>query len=838
MQDGLNGSMCGRWRGGLYRGTALAALMIAGGLALPAQAQQQAEDAESDDAPIRMLEEIVVTAQKREQTLQDVGIAAQAFSGTDLYEYDVNKSFDLAAMTPGVHISGNLAGQNTQFTIRGVTQNDFNDIVESPVAVYLDEGYIPIAQGQTFATFDIERVEILKGPQGTLFGRNATGGLVHYISNKPELGVWDGYLETTYGRFDSPADADGVEVNAALNVPLGETLAARAALRFSKHDGYLKNNFPDGLVGGSPGPGAGADLGDDDTLAGRFSLLWEPRDDLRFTLMANAERARLATGPFQSKPTIGVFEEVNGQAELVNVIDVGPNETRASIGPDGNDFGTDLDNDGIFAGQGDPDDFFGRFGVGTDFFGYLDPDGREFSFSGDFAFDDSNSTDTWGINFNTEWDIGDSMTLTNIADYKDFEKLLFIDVDSAPVNQSANFAAVDAQSFSEELRLDGQTGRMTWVTGLYYLHIDNHSKNGLKFPVGSVVPGAPFDLTSVADLETNSFSAFGQIEYELSSKVTVIGGLRIIQEEKDYEFTQALFFTQDSRQIAQGDPLQIGPVFDENGAPVPFEDSTSDTHWAGNIQVDYRPNDDLLVYAAIKRGVKAGSFNAQLAGGLPIPNVGDAIPYDEEILLSYEAGFKATLARGLAQLNGNFFYYDYDDYQAFLFTGVSGIVTNADAKYKGAELSIRTSPVEGLDIQLGGSYIDAEVKDVPLRIGGPISRDVRPTYTPEFQASGRVRYEWPLLGGMMSTMADFTYSDEYFYNLRNFDADKFDSYFMLNARLGWISDDGHWEAAFKIKNLNNTKAGIQGFDLATLCGCNEISFQPPRWYGFTLKYNL
>ena len=133
------------------------------------------------------LEEVIITAQKREQNLQDVPVAVTAFTGKQMAALGVQKSYDIAAFSPGVHISGNLAGQNTQFSIRGVTQNDFNDIVEAPNAVYLDEGYIAIAQAQTFALFDIDRVEILKGPQGTLFGRNATGGLVHYISNKPDF---------------------------------------------------------------------------------------------------------------------------------------------------------------------------------------------------------------------------------------------------------------------------------------------------------------------------------------------------------------------------------------------------------------------------------------------------------------------------------------------------------------------------------------------------------------------------------------------------------------------------------------------------------------------------
>ncbi|MEL7028446.1 MAG: TonB-dependent receptor plug domain-containing protein, partial [Pseudomonadota bacterium] len=257
---------------------ALASAMAAG----PAMAQS-------------LLDEITVTAQKREQNVQDVGIAINVFSGAEIRALNVEQSFDIANFTPGVHISGNLAGQNTQFTIRGVTQNDFNDIIEAPNAVYLDDAYIAVAQGQTFAAFDVERVEVLKGPQGTLFGRNATGGLVHYVSVKPDFEEFSGYIDATYGRFDSPADANQARVEAAVNVPLSDKLAARAAIMYNYHDPYLKNLYPDGAVGAPPGPDAGADLGDDDTLAGRFTLAFEPTSALRGRIAFNGARSRIAT---------------------------------------------------------------------------------------------------------------------------------------------------------------------------------------------------------------------------------------------------------------------------------------------------------------------------------------------------------------------------------------------------------------------------------------------------------------------------------------------------------------------------------------------------------------
>ena len=213
-----------------------------------------------------VLEEVVVTAHKREQGQQDVGVAITAFTGSQLDALGIEESFDLATVTPGVHISGNLAGQNVQFSIRGVTQNDFNDVIEAPNAVYLDEGYLAIAQAQTFTLFDIERVEVLKGPQGTLFGRNATGGLVHYFSTKPNLQESEGYVDITYGEFSSKANASQVTIEAAYGGPLSETIAGRFAFKKNDQDGYLKNQYPDDAFGGlslglssgnSPGAGGG-----------------------------------------------------------------------------------------------------------------------------------------------------------------------------------------------------------------------------------------------------------------------------------------------------------------------------------------------------------------------------------------------------------------------------------------------------------------------------------------------------------------------------------------------------------------------------------------------------
>ncbi len=802
---------------------ALAAGMPAMAQTAPAAAQTSVFDTE-----------IVVTAQKRSENVQDVAISISTYSGTQLRALGIVKSSDIAVFTPGVALSGSLAGQNTQFTIRGVTQNDFNDIVEAPNAVYLDDGYIAIAQGQSFALFDIERVEILKGPQGTLFGRNATGGLVNYISRKPSLEKWEGFLDVKYGILDSRKSPGTLTVEGAAGGPLSDKIGVRGAFRVNAQQPWLINQYPAGAVGGSPGPGAGANLGDDHTQAGRLTLLLKPSDRTELTLSGNYSQTKMSTGPYQAKPTIAVY---NAAGELINVQDAAAGETRASIIPVGapgsrnGDFGSDLNNDGVVGGPGE---IYGR-PAGTDFFGYKDPDGPGPLISSDFAFHNQGYVDTWGVNLHASTELTDGITLTSITDFKKFDKLLFIDVDAGPANQLANYGSVDAKSFTEELRLNGKGTGYDWVAGFYYLNINNLSRNGLKAPINGLVPGNPIDIASTARLKTKSYSAFGQFNYDLTSEFRVVAGARIIREEKNYNFIQELYFSPDSRQIQPGTPLfPIGPL---TGASPRYLDKDGKTLWAGKLQIEYRPSADALLYLGVNRGVKAGSYNAQLNGGLATP--GSAIKYGAETLWNYEGGFKLSLADRKVRLNGSVYYYDYKNYQGFLFTGVSGIVINADARTYGAELSLQANPLPGLDVALAVSKFNSKVKNVPLRVGGPIVLDVKPTYAPEGQASALIRYGWGMFGGTMAVTANAAYSASYYYNLRNFAADRFGAYILVNTGISWKPASDRLELGFDVANVFNKRdVGVQGFDLATLCGCNEVSYKPPRSFSVSARVNF
>lgn len=806
-----------------------------------------------------VLEEVVVTAQKREQNLQDVGIAVTAFTGQQMKELGITRSVDVTGMTPGVHSGGAIAGQNTQFTIRGVTQIDFNDIVESPNAVYLDEGYMAIAQSQTFALFDIERVEILKGPQGTLFGRNATGGLVHFISTKPSFEQVEGYVDISYGEFDVPNNANLLTVEAAIGGPITDKFAARLAVKHNHQDPYLENDYPDQMFNPPPDPASGEDLGDDDTQAARLTLSFLPNDQTEITFSGNYATSEMNSAPYQSKPVTAVVGvNGSGMAEVINAIDTPAGSTDWAIVPpgytgpiadpfQGADFSTSpfVDQafmDAVFGGPGG-----GRPLPGGDFFGYLDRDGDDFKTSSDFAFKDSNSTDTWGLHLDIRYELENGMKFISITDYKDYEKKLLMDVDSAPVNQVANYAGVDATSFTQEFRLSGETDKSRWVVGAFYLNIDNHSDNGLKAHNNSiamlpdpVTPNAfvPIDIGVIAELETDSYNIFGQFEYDITDNWMLTVGLRAIEEEKDSEVNVGILPSFSYSSINVINPSTPGTVNGWYVGPFTFKDDDSKDLWAGKVQLDWRPTDDMLIYFGVNRGVKAGSYNAPLLGGYIMSGGNSAIPYDEEVLVSYEVGFKATI-NDVTRLNGSFYYYDYSDYQAFLFAGVGGVVINADAETYGAELELITSPIDGLDILLSAAYVDATVEDIPLNVlsGFPAS-DVEPTYAPKVQATALVRYEWAVGDSMMSVQVDSNYSDEFYYNLRNFDADKFDSYVLTNFRVGWSSPSDKLKLALEVRNITDERAGQMGYGLASFCGCNEESWQPPRYYGLNARYSF
>lgn len=771
-------------------------------------------ETEAAAAQAGVLEEITVTAQKREQSIQDVGITITAFSGEQIRELGFEDSFDIARMTPGVHISGNNGGQKTLFTIRGVTQNDFNDQTEAPVAVYVDEGYVPFGQGQVFGLFDLDRVEILKGPQGTLFGRNATGGLVHYISRRPTRDA-GGYADFTYGSYNQ------ARFEGAIGGPLSEAVSGRLAVMYNRFDEVLDNDYPNRAVtlNGTPLSHGGEDVFNDDTFGARGQLLFEPNDDVDILFIGSYARTREGTSPFLELPTVPVFD---AEGNHVGTIVAGPDETREAIAPDGTPIDHPLSFDGDLV-RPPGGNLYGPSCTPADY--------EDLECAMDFAFEDLNSTDTWGLQGKLTWRPSDAWTLTAISDYKNFEKFQGLPADGGPASTINVLFDAASETFSQEIRLDGELDRIRWVTGVYYLDIDldagvsiTADPNYLFLPLA----GVPWEDTALTTLQTNSWSVFGQAEYDLTESLTLIGGLRVIRENKDFTGEETFFLSTDPFELETHTPLF---------SPQPRRDHEQDKNlWSGKLQLDWHPTDSLLVFGGVNRGVKAGGFNAPFTFGAGFP--AENIPYGEEVLLAYEAGFKwDDLFGGTSRINGSVYYYDYDDYQGFFFNQIAGWVQNVDAEYKGVELEFFSSPTEALSLTLNFSYIDAEIYDVQL--GPGIFVDSEPSFTPAVQVAGLARYEWPqpAFGGQVYLQGSFNYADEFYDNIRNFDASKMPDYFIGNLRAGWTSADDHWDAAIFVNNVADERYFTIGYDLSNATGSNSLVPGKPRWFGVTVRYN-
>jgi len=722
------------------------AFLLASCIAFPTTAYAQS-DTEAAPAAATAPGEIVVTATRRDQRLQDVGISIAAYSGDDLAERGVTTSSDVAALTPGVNLSGTYGGQSVQFSIRGVTQSDFNDAIEGPVAVYIDDIYIASQQGQSMALFDIERVEALKGPQGTLFGRNATGGLVHFVVSKPEIGELSGKVSATYGRFDTTV------LEGALNIPVGDSVAVRASALWDYNGAMWKNVYPQGQ-----NPAAvetfiprdfpvGDDLGRKDSLSGRLQLLAEINDSWDIRLTASGTRQRFSESPWASSVAIPV---VDANGNVVNTVRSGANDTRSVIGADGENYF----NPGIFAFQAfqqGPGPIFAPTGAsitrfpGQTWFGYSPVDIGARELSKDYAQTDLNRFDAYSFAGHLNGLIGAS-EFTLVSGYNRYMKTFLLDADASPGNVFLFGNKADIQSFSTEARLAHSSDTLDWQAGLYYLHVNAFNAQGILGPTGSYfalvfelpqaaggfgIPGAlaaGVDPLAVFRLKTDSYSAFGQIDWEFAENLTAVIGGRVIHERQTYDYQTEIF-------LSTGDyTVDLGPESASLGSIYPdFDDRRGNTYWAAKFQLEYRPDRDLLLYAGINRGVKGGSYNGQYFDASLALNQSD-IPYEAEKLLSFEGGFKYS-GSGF-RLNGTIFHYDYSDYQSYLFQGLRGQVTNLDARSTGVELDGAFSPFEGLELSGQIAYIDAKVLDFPLT--PTVTLDVRPTYTPKWSGATRI----------------------------------------------------------------------------------------------------
>jgi iron complex outermembrane receptor protein len=700
-----------------------------------------------------VLEEVMVTAQKREQNLQEVGISVTAFTGDQLQNLGLTSSVDITQQVPAMQLQ-TFTPAFTIINLRGISQNNFQDNLEAPVAVYVDGAYVPSMNAINGQLFDVGRVEVLRGPQGTLFGRNTTGGLVHYITNGASDEELNGYLEVQAGDFDMRA------VEGAVGGALTDNFRARLAGRWQENDGYVESVVP----GIRDAHGA-----DGYTLRGSFQF------DVGEDFLADV---RITRSEDKDVPS----------------------------GTYGINFAT----------------FDENTGLGVDAPGRLtDELDHASSLEGSFERENTSVTAT------LTWDLGGDMELVSITNYLDLEKEYLEDAGGGlfffPYETNTDF-----DNFAQELRLSGNTDRMRWQTGVYYLDMttdSNQSVAGVAILEGAgAITDSAMQVTTTK-LDATNWSVFGQVEFDLTDNLTLIGGLRWSDDSKDIDYTQV--YTESGAGIP---PTQ---VFDIKNVPINDIDSIEYDDYAARVQLNYTTDNGTLIYGSWNRGIKGGNWSIDPLGTVAAINPAN-LKHDEEVLYSYEVGLKTDLS-DWARLNMALYYYDYEDYQAFSLLGLTPQVSNSDADSWGGELELTLYPTEGLDILLGAAYIDSTVDEVPDVFGGTVETEF--PNAPQLSINGLVRYEWGMFNGMMAVQVDGVWNDDQYIESTNSQISEEDSYLVWNARISYTSSSDSWQLTGWVKNAGDETYRLYNLDLGLL-GISEEVYAPPRWYGATLAYRF
>ena len=770
-----------------------------------AMAQSSGTEAVRDNS---VIEEIVVTAQKRSENLQEVPISITVLTSDDIDTYRFRDPGDMATQTPNMSVSAVQGAGTPVFGLRGVSMNDWSFNQVGPVAVYMDEVYKGNPSLLAVPFYDLERVEVLRGPQGTLYGKNTTGGAVNFITKKPTMEN-EHYLTVGAGNYSL------LEVDAAFNVALSETLAVRLAGTYAERDGWLKNVNP------------GVDDADSvDEYGVRLSVLWQPRDDIEVLLRA-----------------------ATAESDPINF--------------------------GIKMGAEAPPTWFGLYGLYNAFGGTPLTDATQVGL--DF-FEISSEQDarrlveTDSVSLTVNWGLNENYTVTSITSYDEGNALNPEDGDGTLNQAAGSIFMVEAEQLTQDLRISSNLdGPYNFVAGLYYLREELDSSNqtplfldidfnldggidfndcfdplavafGLPLSAAGAATDALFNSIgfSLADFATlgcnpnnsfeqekTSFAAYFDGSYDLSDSLVLRFGIRYTDDEAEQNDFNAHFAS------ADGTPV-IGTI---NGgsidplATIPGQDF-SDTEVTGRIGLDYKTRNGTLIYGSYNRGYRGGAFNAQAYF-----DPGEISSVDPEYLDSYEIGFKSTLANGRVRLNAAAFYYSYENQQFIDFDPITFIQTliNIDeSEITGLEIEVSAQPTEAILLQLGVGVLDTEVKDGFLN-GEDLSGRELPN-SPELNVNASV--DWDLFSNASGTLTlhiDGTYQDETIYA---FGSGQADSYTVVNGRLSFSSLNDEWVVSIWGKNLAEKEYYSFWSDARPTVGYVFSHVAPPRTYGLELSYRF
>ena len=778
--------------------TALAASLV---LASPAAA------AESGQPKSSGVEDIVVTAQFRAQNLQSTPLAITAVSGDMLQARSQTSITDVANQAPNVTLRPAYAqfGPSIAASIRGIGQYDFIPALEPGVGMYVDDVYYATLTGSIFDLLDLDRVEILRGPQGTLAGRNSIGGAIKLYSKRPS-GETGGFVQGTYGSRNR------MDLRASAEFNLAEGLDARIAGVAKKQEGYVKRlDFgcvnPAGqsplnpAVGGVPNVrtlGGDCLLGkesDVDYHGIRGQLRYRPTDTVDINIIADyTHEDRGPTGSVLLSATTPPGSPIPGAPQVSGPVS----------------FATPYDNRFIC----------GRY---CNYGSFNDPADPTFGFSA-VQNEPQSKFKGWGVSGQIDWDASDTLKLTSITAYRKYTASFTTDDDLSPLPLNNNLSEIDFHFFSQELRLNGSfaDNAVEYTVGGFYS--DQSSLYATSQDIrwaGIAFTTAPGNGLDGDRTPASSKALFAHAAWHVTDKLTFTGGIRYTKEKKEQTYTRRLI---------------------DGSGPHPFLGGLNGTvgKFSGD-RVDYRANlsyqitDLVMVYGQFSTGFKGGGVN-------PRPFFAtQAVPFRPETVTAYEAGFKGDFLDRRVRVNASAFFNKYKGIQLTLLScpsltppGYSACAapTNAgDADLKGAEVELSLRPAAGFMIDGSLSYIHFKYTSLdPLAVSGGITPDMVTQFMSKWKWSIGAQYEIGLGdSGSLTPRIDAAYQSSIFSNATNEPNSLVPGYTIANARLTWRNAGGDLEISAEVTNLFDKYYLLNKFDVAAAGIASGVPGRPREW---------
>lgn len=625
------------------------------------------------------LEEIIVTAQKRSESLQDVPVAVSAFTGDTMKTLGVTNASDLVNITPGFS-SGSQQGSNKSYFLRGVGTNDVHLTASSAVGQYFDGITLTSGYHARAALYDMERVEVLKGPQNTLFGLNTTGGAINYISVKPEIGAG------TQGSASVKwASNSHLETEFAVGFDITDSLAARVAMQTIDDKGAFKSISN------------GKRYGDDDTRSGRLGLVWQPNDQstVSFNFHAldsnNNSTAAKAMGTRSADGSGGVCADaptgvVNFEADTNCLGRNGGKTGEAASDPSTGDWKLTAQDVGL----------------------------EELSTEGFYL----------KIDHDLEWATFNSITSFDNLTFKNAN-----DNDGSDTLNLHTFQQDDRDTFQQELRLiSNGDGQLRWIAGVYYLDEDAESYTGVlgsagKFAAGEKVPSVQLNHTK------ENVGVYFQGEYDLADAITLTAGVRYSEEEivGNYLPSSANVAGGDSHQLYFADDVEAlvaeqnpgDSDYDSNGYEIDrqIQQVLENDDVGYTVKLDWKATDNSMLYASASRGFKGSALDTRPVYALfKVPNVKKSLEETKlqpESLDVWEIGYKGMFWDGRVELDASSFFYTYENLQQFISAagGLPRLENAPESEITGFDANVRYAGDNGFYLQAGVSLLDSEVTE-------------------------------------------------------------------------------------------------------------------------------